>query len=254
MIQSPSITGVRLICFRSLNIRRPRICTVVSKRSASAVRHSRKSGYPEHLLIYHAGIGRTVFLGCTKITTLFLFAFSSLFIAPTYYYAPSEPDWAAAASESITFQSEPSAATADPRSVIVGGAIPLLFVGYTTKPFVNYVHIRLPLFARQSHEHLLKWSKNIAPETEIDMTTMRLYGLPRVSRMQVADLHERKRSALGVANLARVSVRSDSAEKRPWWAGREVTRFFVGPPQREGREPAIWLSVLEAIRSRKGAA
>ncbi|MCJ1405303.1 hypothetical protein MMC11_008530 [Xylographa trunciseda] len=193
-----------------------------------------KLGYPERLLIYHGGIGRTVFLGCTKITTIFLFAFSSLIIAPTYYYLPSGPDWAAAA-------------------IVVGGAIPLLFVGYTTKPFVNYVHIRLPIFARQSQEHLLRWSKTIAPDTEIDMTTMRFFGLPRVSRMQVADLRETKRSTLSVANLARVPAQSDSAKKRPWWAGKEVMRFYIGHNERKGSESAIWPSVLEAIRARKGA-
>ena len=136
--------------------------------------------------------------------------------------------------------------------VITVGAIPMLFVGYTTKPFVNYVHIRLPIFARQSQEHLLRWSKNIAPETEIDMTTLRLDGLPRVSRMRVVDLRERKRSALSVANLARVPARSDSTKERSWWTRREVTQFFVRHHEGKGREPAIWLSVLEAIRTRKG--
>ena len=71
--------------------------------------------------------------------------------------------------------------------------------------------------------------------------------------MQLADLHEKKRSTLSVANLVRVPARSDSAEERPWWAGKEVTRFFVGAPEREGRDLAIWPRVLEAIRSRKGA-
>jgi len=224
-----------LIMYRPcLNVGGPPGCTLVPCRSASMGQATRRLGYPERLLIHHAGIGRTVFLGCTKITTLFLFTFSSLFIAPTYYYSPSGPDWAAAA-------------------IAVGGAIPLLFVGYTTKPFVSYVHIRLPIFARQSQEQLLRWSKNIAPETEIDMTTMRLYGLPRVSRMQVADLHKRKRSALSVANLACVPGRSDFGKKRPWWAGKELTRFYVGNHELKGRESTIWPNVLEAIRSRNSA-
>lgn len=54
-------------------------------------------GYPERLLIYHSGVGRIVFLGCMKITTLFLFAFSALVVAPRFYYSPDEPNWAAAA-------------------------------------------------------------------------------------------------------------------------------------------------------------
>lgn len=211
-------------------------------------------GYPERLLIYHGGIGRTVFLGCTKITTLFLFAFSSLFIAPTYYYSPTEPNWAAAAGTSPRSSlSHPQTASLNhpPPLVAAGGAVPLLFVAYTAAPFVNYVHIKLPTFARQSREHLLRWAKNIPPSTEIDMTTMRLYGLPRVSRMAVADLREKEKTAFGVANLVRVPARFGGGGKRPWWMGREVTSFYVGLDQRAGREPAVWPSVLEGIRRRR---
>ncbi|MCJ1471948.1 hypothetical protein MMC13_000590 [Lambiella insularis] len=232
-----------------LKLKRLRIASLLYYRSASTAIGPRKPGsfmdfiqlgalltvcrvYPERLLIYHAGIGRTVFLGSTKITTLFLFAFSTLFIAPAYYFSPDEPNWAAVA-------------------VAAGGAVPLVFVAYTTAPFVNYVHIRLPLFARQSQEHLVRWSKNISPSTEIDMTTMRLYGLPRVSRMPLADLQERKRTVLGVANLVRVPAGLGSTEKRPWWMGKEVTHFYVGQEKRTRTEPAIWPSVLDAIRKRK---
>lgn len=54
------------------------------------------SGYPERLLIYHAGTGKTVFIGCLKLTTIFLFSFSCLILAPSFYYAPDKPNWAAA--------------------------------------------------------------------------------------------------------------------------------------------------------------
>ena len=206
----------------------PRICF---KRPATSFQPPRRKGpgYPARLLIYHAGIGRTVFLGCTKITTLFLFAFSALVIAPRFYYAPDEPNWTAAAA-------------------IMGGAVPLLFVGFTTAPFVSYVHVSLPIFARQSRDHLMRWSKNIAPNTEVELTTMRLYGLPRVSRMQLSNLHVKERGLFGVANLARSPGVVLDGKKRPWWMGKEATRFYVGEDQRRGKEPALWPSVLEAIR------
>ena len=35
-----------------------------------------RPGYPESLLIYHAGVGRTVFIGCLRITTIILFVAS----------------------------------------------------------------------------------------------------------------------------------------------------------------------------------
>jgi hypothetical protein len=53
--------------------------------------------YPESLLVYNAGVPRTVFVGCLKVTTIFLFSFSCLVIAPAYYYAPTEPNWMAVA-------------------------------------------------------------------------------------------------------------------------------------------------------------
>jgi hypothetical protein len=52
--------------------------------------------YPERLLIYHAGTGRTVFIGCLKVTTIFVFGFFSLVAAPSHFYAPDEPLWVAA--------------------------------------------------------------------------------------------------------------------------------------------------------------
>jgi hypothetical protein len=47
--------------------------------------------YPERLLIYNAGMGRTVFIGSLKVTTIFVFGFFSLVVAPGYYYTPDAP-------------------------------------------------------------------------------------------------------------------------------------------------------------------
>ena len=49
---------------------------------------------PERLLVFHAGTRRIVFVGCMKLTTIFLFAFSCGAIAPAYYEAPDQPVWA----------------------------------------------------------------------------------------------------------------------------------------------------------------
>ena len=55
-----------------------------------------KAVYPERLIVYHAGTGRTVFLGCLKVTTIFTFSFFSLVVAPTHFFAEEEPKWVAA--------------------------------------------------------------------------------------------------------------------------------------------------------------
>ena len=53
--------------------------------------------YPERLLVYHGGTGRTVFAGCLKVTTIFIFSAFALFVAPTHFYAEAEPPWVAPA-------------------------------------------------------------------------------------------------------------------------------------------------------------
>ena len=50
--------------------------------------------YPERLLIYHAGVWKTVFVGWLKLTTILLFFSSFFVIAPMYLYVHNEPWWA----------------------------------------------------------------------------------------------------------------------------------------------------------------
>lgn len=40
--------------------------------------------YPENLVIYHAGTGRTTFIACLKLTTIFVFVFFGLVVTPAY--------------------------------------------------------------------------------------------------------------------------------------------------------------------------
>ena len=57
--------------------------------------------YPEHLVVYHAGTARTVFIGCMKVNTIFLFSFSCLVIAPSFYISPERPNWTVPAGKSV---------------------------------------------------------------------------------------------------------------------------------------------------------
>ena len=50
-------------------------------------------------MIYHAGTGRTTFLACLKLTTIFAFAFFDLLVTPAYL-ASDHPLWQAAGSKS----------------------------------------------------------------------------------------------------------------------------------------------------------
>ena len=57
--------------------------------------------YPERLLIYHAGTGRTVFIGCLKVTTIFIFVFFALVVAPSHFSNEEASSWVAVAGQSL---------------------------------------------------------------------------------------------------------------------------------------------------------
>ena len=56
---------------------------------------------PQRLLIFHAGTGRTVFVGALKVTTIFTFCTTLLFIAPAQYNDRRQPAWVAPVGESF---------------------------------------------------------------------------------------------------------------------------------------------------------
>lgn len=75
----------------------PRFCKW--NYSSDSIHHPNLSNcvlvYPERLIVYHAGTGRTVFLGCLKLTTIFIFTFFSLVVAPAHFNSDDEPKWVA---------------------------------------------------------------------------------------------------------------------------------------------------------------
>ncbi len=135
--------------------------------------------------------------------------------------------------------------------VVGASAVPLIYVMYYASPFVAYIHIKLPIFARRSREQLLRWAQSIPSNTELEMTTIKSYGSLRTTRMPIAELRPIK-ARFGIENLARVPrslERASISSKRPWWAPKEQTLFFVGNERRKSVETAIWQKALEQIRS-----
>ncbi|TVY85754.1 hypothetical protein LAWI1_G008788, partial [Lachnellula willkommii] len=151
--------------------------------------------FPERLLVYHAGTGRTVFLGALKVTTIFIATFFCAVLGPTYFYAENEPPWV-----SIT--------------VILSGIIPMISVIYITSPFVTYIHLRLPPFVRNSPELLKRFTKTLPRDAQIDVTTMNILGKPRVARMKIQDLAAAN-ERFGLVNYVRDTRAIDG--KRRWW-------------------------------------
>jgi len=203
------------------------------RTNSTAASASKKAGqrtlYPERLIIYHAGTGRTVFLGCLKVTTIFIFSFFCLVIAPTHFYAEEQPKWIAGA-------------------VMLSGIIPMVSVAYISGPFVNYIHLRLPAFALGSREMLLRYSKMLPKDAEIDITTMNFIGKPRVTRMKVADLYPVKQR-LGMANYARDTTKINA--ERLWWMGKAVRQFGVHSGRSKVMGGEIWRNVESVLQKNR---
>ncbi|KAL3466024.1 hypothetical protein BJX64DRAFT_251513 [Aspergillus heterothallicus] len=188
-----------------------------------------RKGPPEKILIYHGGTGRTIFLGMLRITTIFLFGVTCLVVAPAFM--------------SSDFPSYVGPA------IIVGGAIPMLFVSYTSAPFVNFVHLALPASVRRSREQALQYAKKLPPTATLYMNTMKFTTIPRQTQVRLGDLAPDK------SMLRPVSFRNNNPAPLPWWRGRTLRQFFTTEKSKPGREsttfyPELWEHVYKQIRDR----
>ncbi|KAK5013541.1 hypothetical protein BJ546DRAFT_946278 [Cryomyces antarcticus] len=192
--------------------------------------------YPERLLIYNAGTGKTVVLGSIKISLIFFFGVSCLLLAPVVYSAPEGGVWWAAA-------------------VVVGGAMPLLIVAPATAPFVSQIFLRLPPYARRSREQLARYSSGLPPDALLELTALRVLPWSRTVTSKLSELKPRRKSGFwDIANLERtpekVARRDGKEVKVPWWVGKPLRRFYVGGEEgmTRSRAPGIWKSVMEGIK------
>ncbi len=155
-----------------------------------------------------------------------------------------------------------------------------MLVAYTTAPFVVFVHLRLPAYARHPDRALLRrFVRSVPPATLLDVTTMNLAGRPRVATVTVGDLVP-ARERLGIVNLAAVpggpssassassssSSSSSSSPPRqsffsvssrfPWIHLPPATKFGA-PPSSNSRglhSGWVWDELLEVIERRAAQA
>ncbi|EED20410.1 conserved hypothetical protein [Talaromyces stipitatus ATCC 10500] len=123
---------------------------------------------PEHVLVYHAGTGKIVFLGMLRTATIFVAGASSIIIAPAFF-ADEFPSYLAPL-------------------IVIGGMLPLIFVAYTTAPFVNNIYLHLPVFARKSREAALEYVKNLPSTATLSIKTMKITTIPRTTEVRISDL------------------------------------------------------------------
>lgn len=115
----------------------------------------------------------------------------------------------------------------------------MLFVGRVSAPYVAYVHAKAPQSARMSKDALMRWAKTAPGNTELDLTTMRAYGLLRVSRLRLEDLQHVKAGWFNVANLERKPGSLCNKLPRRWWKPKPVHRFYIGPEQSKKRGTTV---------------
>ncbi|KAL2870258.1 uncharacterized protein BJX67DRAFT_279030 [Aspergillus lucknowensis] len=188
-----------------------------------------RKGPPERILIYHGGTGRTIFLGMLRITTIFLFGVSCLVVAPAFM--------------SSDFPSYLGPA------IVVGGALPMLFVSYTSAPFVNFVHLALPISVRRSREQALQYAKRLPPTATLYINTMKFTTIPRQTEVRLGDLVPDR------SVVRPVSFRNRNPAPLPWWRGKTLRQFYTAEKSKPGREsttfyPELWEHVYKQIRSR----
>ena len=129
------------------------------------------------------------------------------------------------------------------------GLVPFISVAYLTSPFVNYVHLRLPPFARVSREMLLRYSKSLPKDAELDITTMNNVGMPRVSRIKLGDLYSVK-ERFGIVNLKRDL--HGKGITRKWWLRKPLRAFGVHGAMMDRRIKGggVWANVMASISRR----
>jgi len=137
--------------------------------------------------------------------------------------------------------------TTDDAKVMLSGIIPMVTIAYMSGPYVTYVHLRLPAFARRSRDMLMRFSRNPPKDTEVDITTMNFIGKPRVTRVKVADLYPVK-ERLGLVNYARDTREINS--KRRWWMGKAVRQFGVHSGRSLILRGEVWANIAKAISKR----
>lgn len=121
----------------------------------------------------------------------------------------------------------------------------MLVIAYATAPFVTYMHLKLPHFARRSRDHLMRWVEKIPSDTEIDITMIGFFGWPRVYRMPFSQLR-RVRLTLSAANIKRVGMSSALNSKRPWWRGKIPTLFYVGTDR--AQKVSVWPKLVQQVK------
>lgn len=129
---------------------------------------------------------------------------------------------------------------------MLSGIVPVVAVAYLTSPFVAHIHLRLPSFARYSREMAARYSQALPKDAKLEVTTMNLIGMPRVTRVNAGDLYPAKRH-FGTVNYVRDTK---DMKKRPWYIRRPARQFGISGGVRIAQGSEVWENIAKTIAKR----
>jgi hypothetical protein len=121
--------------------------------------------------------------------------------------------------------------------VAICGLVPLVFITYTTSPFVLFMHLHLPPFARRSRDILERFVKTMPPQSQVHLTTMNWLTRPKYTACTMEEFQAAKRR-IGIVNYVKI------ARKGP------VIEFNIQGSNRGTKDAWIW----EAIKAKQARA
>ena len=189
-----------------------------------------------------------MFLGMLRITTIFLFGVSVLVVAPAFM--SSDFPWYLGPASKNTFPRRRNHLSLTLFSlVVVGGALPMLFVSYTSAPYVNFVHLALPISVRRSREQAVQYAKKLPPTATLYINTMKFNTIPRQTEVRLADLVPDK------SKIRPVSFRNQNPAPSPWWRGKTLQQFYTEEKSKPGKDsrtfyPELWEHVYKQVQNR----
>jgi hypothetical protein len=142
-------------------------------------------------------------------------------------------------------------------SVIIGGAIPMIFMGVGTTPYVKSIIVQIPLVARRSKEALLSWARRAPSSTPIELVTMRLIGWPKRTTVKLGDLRALPSKFGRIANFESVKTGSENKEALKGWQklfsflAEPRNRFYITSSvkdTRRSRAPGVWEAFRDQIK------
>ncbi|THC99714.1 hypothetical protein EYZ11_000764 [Aspergillus tanneri] len=135
-------------------------------------------------------------------------------------------------------------------ALVLGSAIPMVFVAYTGAPFVNFVHLALPVFARQSREKTIQYAKNLPPTATLYINTMKISTGSFQTSVRLGDL------AYATDRFRPVTfqITKEPLPGRLTWL--TPRKFFAEPHSSPGHPapafyPQLWEPVYKQIQSRR---